>query len=74
MYIFRLLSKHCLLLGLVQQHLKVEFVIGMNGCIWVSSDAFVHQLIIRNLLVASEFMNDSDIEQMLHECTDLHLS
>ena len=68
----RLLSKSCVVLSELGKYYKYESVVGLNGRVWVSSGSLVVTIVIRNCILASEFMSADAVQEMVSLAAQLH--
>lgn len=67
--LFRLLSKSCPVLLALGKYFKFECTVGLNGRVLISSQAMVHTIIIRNCIMASEYMDSDSVRKMVDKAT-----
>ena len=53
------------MLEALRQYFKFECTVGLNGRVLVSSQSLMHTIIVRNCIVASEFMDSDSIAKMV---------
>ena len=55
-----------------QIYYKYESVVGLNERVWVSSGSLVVTIVIRNCILASEFMSTDAVQEMVSLVAQLH--
>ncbi len=68
-YRFRLLRKGCPVLKALEKYYKFECIIGLNGRVLVSNESIQQTIVIRNCIIASEYMDTNTIIQMVDKAT-----
>ena len=66
-----MLSKSCVVLQALGEHYKFECVVGLNGCVWITSPSLMNTIVVRNLILASEYMDPQTVRDMVNEATHL---
>ena len=60
-----MLLPNCAVLNSLGKHFVFEVAIGMNGAVWVKCGDVVENIIIRNAIINSQYLNDIEIEAMI---------
>ncbi len=64
-YYYRLLTKSCPVLEALQKYFKFECTVGLNGRVLVCGQSTSHTVIVRNCIVASEYMDRASVVKMV---------
>lgn len=63
----RLLSKESVVQKALGKHIKLECVVGLNGRVWITGQALMQIIVVRNCILASEYMGPQAIQEMVDE-------
>ena len=61
----KMLLPDCAILNSLGKHFAFEAAIGMNGAVWFRSSGILENVIIRNAILNSQYLNDIEIEAMV---------
>uniref|UniRef100_A0A914XH14 Exosome complex component RRP40 n=1 Tax=Plectus sambesii TaxID=2011161 RepID=A0A914XH14_9BILA len=66
----RLLSAKCALLPTLGKELRFEITCGMNGRVWIKSNSHKEAIAIAQIILKSEFLNESQISELIRTIID----
>lgn len=67
----RLLSKDSVVQMALGRHMKLECVVGLNGRVWITGQALMQIIVVRNCILASEYMDPQAVKEMVEEAVRL---
>lgn len=60
-----LLLPDCAALNCLGKHFAFEAAVGMNGAVWVKAADVMENIIIRNMIINSQYLSDIEVEAMV---------
>lgn len=60
-----LLLPDCAALNCLGKHFAFEAAVGMNGAVWVKATDVMENIIIRNMIINSQYLSDIEVEAMI---------